>query len=232
MKYAKEIALGGVLVVLAGAAFYVMQMDAPTAMPPEDQAVAPAAEAEATDINSQFETVLNDFLHSINDKAKAYRDERKVLGELVKPENLREVTYIDQNYEMMKGTISALRLKIEDLMRVFTDTELKVKSLLEGQSPEMSTAVTAEWQKLKDQQAGLYIDFFAIEDEILQGYDDLMTFLYNKKDEFTIDLQNGRFMFADAADDQTVKDLRLRLVELAEKETALLQSHAEKATAP
>ena len=117
-------------------------------------------------------------------------------------------------------------------MRVFTDTELKVKSLLEGQSPEMSTAVTAEWQKLKDQQAGLYIDFFAIEDEILQGYDDLMTFLYNKKDEFTIDLQNGRFMFADAADDHTVKDLRLRLVELAEKETALLQSHAEKATAP
>lgn len=221
MKHIKTISITAILIVLAGAGIYILQQKSPPA--PEADTPAQTAQQDPS-IEKQFEDLLNEFLSDVNTRAKAYREERKVMAEVVKPENLTTPDYVTQNYEMMQQTMPSLRLKINEIMLVFEDADRRVKALLEGQLPEFQERILAEWKNLKDSQAGLYVDFFAIEEEILQAYEDLMAFYNDKKDAFTIDPATFEMSFTEPADAQAAADIRVRLQELAARQAALLDS--------
>lgn len=233
MKYILGIVVAAVLAVAGGGWFYLSQQGAVPPAAEEQEAVAPvteqaaipgtAAPEEPLTIERRFEKLLNGFLLAVNEKARAYKNERKVLGELVKPENLSSSEYITQNQQVMKQTIAALHLKIDDLMLVFEKTQGDVQALLTGEPPAVAEPILKTWSELKSEKAGLYVDFFSIEEKILQAYDDLMAFYVLKKGEFSYDAQTGQITFKNPEDEGTVIEMRTLLVDLAAQEEALLE---------
>lgn len=220
MKQNAKIIIGALLAVLAigaGGAYVFLQK-------PQEAPVASLQEPapEAPSLEKKFETLLNEFLQSVNEKAQAYKNERKVLAELVKPENLRDPAYVEQNYQLMKTTIPSLRLRIDDLMLVFEGTEVRVAALVSGQPEEVGKRIVQEWRKLKQEQTALYVSFFEIEEEVLRTFESLMEFYYLKRGSYKFDSVNNQILFDKPEDEMNARALASQLAELVQKESALL----------
>ena len=101
-------------------------------------------------------------------------------------------------------------------------TEAEIEAKLEGQPPEFQATILQQWQALKDRQASLYVDFFAIEQELLQAYDNLMSFYYERRDMYTIDPDTLKMNFMQSEDEQSAMEFRAKILELAAREATLL----------
>ena len=221
MKQKDKIIIAAVLAILAiGAGVYVFLQKPQEIQPQPSQEQAPIPEESS--LEKQFDALLNEFLKSVDEKAQAYKNERRVLAELVRPENLRDPAYVEQNYQLMKTTVPSLRLQIDDLMLVFENTEARVTALISGQPEEIGGPIAQEWQKLKQEQAVLYVSFFEIEEEMLRTFESLMEFYYIKQGSYKFDSVNNEILFDNPEDEMNAKALTSKLMELAQKESALL----------
>ncbi len=160
---------------------------------------------QAPDIRQDFENLLNEFLTSITTQAREYKKQRKILFELSNPDNLRETAYIEENYAIAQELIPALHKKMDMLIKSFEIAEAQIHTLLKGQSEKTSIAIIKEWKALKTQQAGSYVEFFALESEILTLYEELMRFYYIKQNDYQVDMDLGKIVFY-VKEDEIMRD--------------------------
>ena len=212
------------LIVLVGFGFaYIWKNGYPTDLeaPFEQVEEISAKQApKAPDIRKDFENLLNEFLTSIATQAREYKKQRKILFELSGPENLREVSYIKENYNMSQELIPVLHKKMDILIKHFEIVEAQIYALLKGQSEETYITIIKEWKALKAQQAAPYVEFFAFEAEILTLYEELMNFYYLKQNDYRVDMERGEIIFTNK-EDKKMRDEILQKISLFSRKQAL-----------
>ena len=135
---------------------------------------AEKAARHAASIEGQFETVLNDFLKDIDDRARAYKNKRKILSDLTQPENLRAVEYIEENYALSQAMIPEMHKDMNALLEQFDIAENKIKNLSLDEKIEEKNIILERWKKVKGKQGKLYTSFFAFEQELVDRYGRLL----------------------------------------------------------
>lgn len=224
MKPGKNIITVLVAAVLAGAlSFWIMS--ASRSDPSQQEAGQQKLEAPAEPgIEKKFETLLNDFLKDIKAQMRDYVRQRKVIVESVRPVNLRTPEYVEENYNMVITLIPTLRMKIDALMQSFSQAEEEIKTLLEGQPPQMQENIMRQWNELKDNEAVAYVEFFNIEGDILNAYEELMTFYYNKSGVFDVDMEADKILFKSSEDEAASKYLLQKIEVLTHTQQEVLQN--------
>ena len=170
----------------------------------------------------QFEDVLNTLLRKTAEKAGDYKMRRRVLAELVKPENLITPEYIQENHEMVQELVPELRSTMEEIMGAFSRADMAVKTLVRGQTPEQSSAVLKEWARLKADQAGAYILFFETEDGILSAYEELMALYFDTQGRFALDAETQEMVFEHPQDELNIQAKRRALQALLQEQASIL----------
>ncbi len=185
-------------------------------------AVERAQALESPELRTNFNAFLEKFLKSVETGMADYKAERKVLVEAAGPLNLRQPEYVEENYSMSKQLTSSLRVRIDHILHIFREAEADVGTLLTNEPAEVRRAISEEWSQLKQKQEKVYIDYFAVENELLAAYDDLMNFYYAKRYEFQVDVDSSAFVFKLPEDDAEAKRLQQRIDDLYAKEKAIL----------
>ncbi len=179
-------------------------------------------EPSPPNIEKQFEDALNNFLRSVHAQARDYKKQRKVLNELVRPENLRSTAYVEENYLLVHEIVPDLRGKMNALMGSFAETEKEIHSLLEGTSPEFRQTVLRSWKNLKDKQASQFIVFFMKEEETLPLYETLMAFYYEHRSEYSFNQDENEILFQTPENQLKARVLRDAIADQRKKQGAAL----------
>lgn len=205
------------LIFLAGLGFYVWQYTSGQVEPPVK------AEPPGPSLEQQFETVLNDFLADMADQMDSYQKRRRVMINLIKPENLREPLFVKENYEMMEMLAPTLEQKMNEVMAVFADADKKINALVSDQPAEKRDVILGEWEALKKKQATPYTEFFALEQDILDSYQELISFYYTKSGEFEVGTEKQEVVFTDSADQEKQQKMLDHIKDLHVKQAMILK---------
>lgn len=208
----------GVAAVLGISAFYAINN---TDIKLSQQSEKPAEVASA---QTQFDEILKTFLADVNKAVGEYRAERKIIVESVKPENLQEPAYVEENYDMVRALLPSLRKRKDVIFNAFDVTEVKVQELVAMQPEADRQPILDQWAKLKQEQMNLYQNFFTAEDEIIKAYDNLLTFYYSKRYEFTVDLEKNTIVFKTPEDNDRARLMQDTVASLHAKQSEVLQN--------
>jgi hypothetical protein len=232
MKSSRTLIIGVTGVLAVGAvAFFILQKKAPEQVPVQQEAAAAQMPEQLTvSFEQRIETILNAFLASVQDKGQDYKNRRKVVAELVRPENLTTTAYVQENQKMMQTLVPELKAKTDEIMGVFNTTETQIREALADQPPERQQSVLDKWRSVRDQQATHYLAFFASEQDVLQAYQGLMQFYNDKQGAYSFDQSTGILLFTDPADKTQEQVLRDRIAELETKQLAAIRDANAAAT--
>ncbi|MCK5285562.1 MAG: hypothetical protein KAJ86_08270 [Alphaproteobacteria bacterium] len=172
---------------------------------------------QKTDLDKRFEYVLNECLTKVADKMRAYKKQRKILAELVKPVNLQNSSYIEENYQISVALIPDIRMKIDDVIQTFENTDIEIRSLLSNQPVKVHDNILEEWNILKKKRISSYVNFFIIEEEILQIYSSLLKLYHNARETLTVDLEKNKIIFSNFINEQEEQNLLNKLSVLSIK---------------
>jgi hypothetical protein len=207
-----------VVVVLAGGAIAAYSLNKPApeapAAPVEQVPTPEQAATQQQTFNKKFEDVLNDFLQTVQIKAMDYKNRRKVIAELVKPENLGNPTYIQENNLLMQTLIPELKVKMDEIMAVFNDGETNIRQAIASQPSEKQQAILDQWRSVRDKQASHYLAFFASEQDILTAYQELMDFYQSRQGAYVYDDGTLSLLFSNPADKPQERMLRERIQDM------------------
>ncbi len=148
-------------------------------------------------LGKQFEVVLNGFLQDLDSEARAYKTKRKIADDLVKPFNLRAPEYVAQNYELLQTVSADLRMRMENVVHIFTQANANIESLLVGYPPETQGPILTRWESVQDGQLDRYLKYLAFDDELLKAYDRLLAFYLQNSDALYYDIEADQFYIED-----------------------------------
>ena len=222
--------IAAVVVALAGGGIAAYSLKkAPEAAPaPVVQAPTPEqAVAEQQAFHQKFEDVLNGFLKSVQTKAVDYKNRRKVITELVKPENLGQAAYVQENQQLMTTLVPELKVKMDEIMAVFNEAETSIRETIATQPAEKQEGILNDWRAVRDKQASHYLAFFASEQDILGAYQELMNFYQAKQGAYTYDESTLSLLFNNPADKPQERTLRERIKEMEDAQAEAIRSAAK-----
>ncbi len=206
------------LAVVMGAAYVAKNSQDPFHVPRPETPLP-----ESPDLKRQFGELLKEFPKSVETAMASYKKDRKILIEALKPVNLREPGYVEQNYIMVNELIPVLRGKMIGVIEVFENTDRSVNELLVNQPESVSRPVLQEWDAMNDARGRVYIDYFSFESELLTAYDELMEFYYRKKGAFEVDIGAGAIVFKTPEDNTQAGRLQGRIKDLLAQQSAMLK---------
>ncbi len=153
-------------------------------------------EKRRSEISSLFDEYLNNFKNELHEKAKLYKKSRKILKSIISPHNFENQEYTKENYFLFKNNIAPdLRAKSAEIIVIFQKYKEKINAELDTQENDLNKLFLSKWQEMSHEQLNKYINFFTKEDELIQTYDELITFYYIHSKLFKIDLENNKFIF-------------------------------------
>jgi hypothetical protein len=195
-------------------------------MPKKGEAPVPdaATQAETANVEQQFEDLLNELLNTVRERMQAYGQQRKILTELVNPQNLKDPAYIEENYKIMQDLAMDLHTRTAELLHSFEMADAKVKAVLDADPALDTAAIRTKWNAEKQKHYATYNEFFSYEEKIIQGYQDLMTFYKIKQGSFTVDVAANKVTFTNADDQLRVGELQAQIETLSAKQAAALQA--------
>lgn len=210
-----------ILIVLAGGSYFEMrQIEASARVAAAEKA---RQEQEARDaLNQRFEDKLNAFLQSVAEKAKAYKARRRIFTDLIKPANMADPRYVEENYGLMQAAAPDLRKQMDDIMASFQAAEADIYALIRDEPEDRRKAVIASWQTLKDKRATAYMAFFAAEQDIVKAYLDLMAFYRERRGAFAYEAASSTLVFRDEADKARQLELLKAIGEMEAQEARVL----------
>lgn len=148
-----------------------------------------------------FEDSLNDFLVQVGGEMRAYRQQRRLLDDLIEPLNLRDAAYIEENYRFAAVLIPALKVQMDKVFAVFEAKDAEVEGLLAGQPEAFRRKILAQWQQVKAQQGGRFVTYFEFEGEMLGAYEALLRFYYTRQNQVRFD-EDAEIVFFEASEDR------------------------------
>ena len=145
-------------------------------------------------MDKKYEDFLNAFIKNVGEKTAAYKARRAVMADLVKPENLKNPKYVEENEVMMRSLSVELNKQMDDIMRAFKDADIEMNKMTTGR-PEAERKNTLQaWDNLKERQGQSYVALFTAEEDIIKAYQNLMDFYYERRGIFVYDGQ-GELIF-------------------------------------
>lgn len=222
----KQAIIAAVVVLLAGGAYFVYSSQQ-AATPPAPVEQAPSADqaaAEQQAFNKKFDEVMDGFVKTVQARAIDYKNRRKVITELVKPENLGQAAYVQENQQLMTTLVPELKVKMDEIMAVFNDAETNIRQTISTQPPEKQEEIINQWRSVRDKQASHYLAFFASEQDILGAYQDLMNFYQAKQGGYTYDESTLSLLFNNPADKPQEHALRERIKEMEDAQAEAIKN--------
>ena len=137
---------------------------------------APADLPMSPDLPQRFEDLLNGLLGSVNTAMNEYKAERKALVETLNPVNLRDPSYVEENWKIMQELTPSLIKRMEDVPKLFENAESQINELLANQPEKARQIILQKWNILEKTQGEAYIEYFAYEFQLVSAYHDLMKF--------------------------------------------------------
>lgn len=185
--------------------------------PPPTPAEQAAAAAPAK-FGRKFQEVLDEFLKNVDTKAIEYKNRRRVIVDLVRPENLGDPAYVQENQQMMESLIPELKTKMDDIMAEFSRAETEIRGTIAEQPPEKQQSILNQWRSVRDKQASHFLTFFASEQGILLAYQEMMQFYKDRQGAYVYDVSTNSLLFTNPADKPLEQELRERIKELESKQ--------------
>lgn len=186
----------------------------------EEELVLP----EDPTLEQRFEYTLNVMLRDVAQKAAEYKKQRKVMTELVKPENLGNKEYVAENFELLQQTSQELNQKAAEILEVFEKADTEIHTLAQGYPEEGRANVLEKWSALKTDRAGAYQSFFALEQDVIQAHERLMRFYFNKRDYYDVNAETGEITFQKESDQRLANTLQLQLNRLNRSQNNVLRT--------
>ena len=173
----------------------------------------------------KIESVLNQLLADMRIQADAYKKERKLLSELIQPQNLAQPDYRTENLVVMERLVPALRGAMDKMMLAFEKADHDFKAIIEDRSPTSRQLLSQEWQEMTQVHIQTYVDFFALEEELINAHLVLMKFYTDYNDDITYDAEKEQLIFTNQKTANQHKALR-------EEIKSLYRAQAESLTKP
>ncbi|MCC6597986.1 MAG: hypothetical protein IT559_04280 [Alphaproteobacteria bacterium] len=147
--------------------------------------------AQNAEIKADFEVFLNGFLADVEKNAFAYKQRRKVLTGLIKPENMKMPEYIEENASLAESTILALHLQMNEILEAFAKADHEIETLLPGLPEGERIAARQKWEQVRTNSQDQFTGYFASERDILAAYKKLLHFYAEKKESISIDSESN-----------------------------------------
>lgn len=224
--------LAGVVVLAAAGGFYYLSVQdvAVTAQTEQEDDAAAGADVIKTEEEAQrqrqilegFEIALNNFLGSIDQQVIAYQQKRKIVRDMVEPQNMRQFEYVPENYGMAKEVMESMKDDMEKIILFITQSDISIQNYLERENPGQRNELLQQWKDVKDRQSELYINFFQLERQMLDQFDQIFTVFLKSKGNYTVDVANNSVAFTDAATTRDYLNAKRRIEAIIAQERELL----------
>jgi len=179
------------------------------------EAALEAEQAQQVALVKEFEEFLNAFLADIQSKATAYKNESKVLHEIITPRNLTKPEYILENYTLLQKTIPALHGKMDEIILAFEQADQRANLLLAQIKGESQSRLIEQWEAMNSNYVRDYIDFFATEEKVISAHHDLMTLYQQNASSIGYNVKTEELTFKDPALAAEIKAARQRIKDLS-----------------
>ena len=128
-----------------------------------------------------IEASLNQLLENVYIEMQEYRKRRKMLDEVVKQESLRNARYIEESYQVSLQTIPDLKKRANRIIQIFSAKDNEIRQMIQGRSPTAQKNILQSWARVKAEQVDLYVDYFVIEQEVLNKYEQLIRLYFDNR---------------------------------------------------
>lgn len=212
--------LGLILVVLlfAGVGIYMFYQAEQT------KKVDAIAAVQVTETRENFEDFLNKFLNDISKEAHNYKESRMVLVSLVKPENLKNSAYIQENEALAAETIASLQTQMDQIMALFETADQRVSTLAQSFDEAEKAEILKRWKIQRDERSAQFLTYFQSEQDILAAYKELLQFYAQKRGAMSVDVANNKIMFTNPEDQIAADAISARILELTKKQHDVLKA--------
>ena len=176
-----------------------------------------AALQKRKELQDLYDTYLNEFTNGLREKAKAYKKTRLILKDIVRPYNFETAKFAKENYNLFKRDIApSLRIQAAEIIESFVTYREKIEADLSDEDGDIQETFMDKWMEMQQEQLTKYVEFFAREEDLIQAYDDLITFYYTHSRLYEIDLEENKFVFK-REEDQSKQEKLLRRIETLRK---------------
>lgn len=183
----------------------------------------PADLPMSPDLPQRFEDLLNDLLNKVNIAMNEYKAERKALVQTLNPVNLREPSYVEENWKIMQELEPSLIKRMESIPQLFENAESRINELLANQPEKARQSILQKWNTLEKVQGEAYVEYFAYEFQLVTVYRDLMKFYYENRNGFEADINSGEIVFQDPAKKSEEQRMRQSIKDLTAEQSAALK---------
>ena len=178
-----------------------------------------AALQKRKELQELYDTYLNEFTDALKAKAKEYKKTRLILKDIVSPYNFETAKFAKENYNLFKRDVApSLRIKAADIIESFITYREKIEADLSDEDGDIQETFLNKWMEMQQKQLAQYVEFFSREEDLIQAYDDLITFYYTHSRLYTIDLDENIFVFKREEDQATQEKLLRRIETLRKKQ--------------
>lgn len=143
-----------------------------------------------------YDNLTANLLRQLAEKAREYKQQRKILREIIKPDNFTSQENADKIYIFFKEELTPeLRNKAASVIEVFITNKEKIHKQIQDDKGEVKEEFQKSWKNIEDAQIKDYVDFFEKEEELLRAYEDLIAFYCTRVKMFSVHPQTGRTAF-------------------------------------
>lgn len=199
----------------------VVEEDAPFVPQVAEQEEADVLPADAS-LEKRFEFTLNTMLKDVAEKTREYQTQRKVMQELVRPDNFLSAEDLEENMSLFQETVSQLYAKSSEILGVFEKADADIKALAAEKSEEGRAVILDQWNALKKKDAGSYQKFFELESDVIKAHDRLMRFYFTKQAFYRVNADTGEIEFANENDERLARKLQLQINRMERAQTQAL----------
>lgn len=143
-----------------------------------------------------YDDLVDKLLTQLAEKAQDYKQQRKILREVIKPDNFTSPENAERVYAFFKKElVPELRKKATAVIDVFAENKEIIHKQIQDDTGEVREEFKTSWKSIENTQLKAYVDFFEKEEMLLQTYDDLVTFYYTRVKMFVVNPKTGRTTF-------------------------------------
>ncbi len=209
------------MILIIGGTFYKVHYDKQQEIKRIEQEIEAEKLRKAKqreELNQLFDLHITNFKNELKENASSYKNSRLVLKEIFSPHNFETKEYTKEIYLLFKNNVAPnLRTKANEIINIF----VKYKELLENDigkhDSDTKKQFLLKWHEASQEQLNRYIDFFTKEEELIQAYEELVTFYYVHSNLFSVDIKNNIFLFDREEDKRTETKLKNKIQSIKRK---------------
>lgn len=215
------IIISALLIIAITGGYYKIQIDKQAIIKEQNQKIEVEKIREQTEkdeINRLFDQHINNFKTELKLHASEYKKSRLVLKEIFSPHNFETKEYTKEIYLLFKNDVAPnLRIKADEIINIFVKYKDFLQTDISNQDDNIQKLFLLKWQEASQVQLSKYIEFFTKEEELIQAYEELITFYYIHSNLFSVDIKNNIFLFDRDEDKSTETKLKNKIYTLKRK---------------